>query len=141
MMQSKLGLYCVLTSVLFTASILTYGYTSLFGLYEIIVELTDVSNDLSAVIEAKISGFLTFCALLGLLYVVTTVLVSIYYTHRFVGPTVAFKRHIVALRKGEYGSRVVLRKTDAFADMAEELNMLAADLERMQSRKKQQEVS
>ena len=140
-LQSKLGLYCVLASLVFTASVLVYGYTSLYGLYEIIVELTDVSEELSQVIEAKISGFLTFCAILGVFYVVSTILLSVYYTHRFVGPTIAFRRHINSLRKNEYGSRVVLRKSDAFSELAEELNMLASELERSKKRSQSQEVS
>ena len=57
MLQSKLGLYCVVAAMIFTLSVILYGYTSLFGLYEIIIELTDVSGDLSAVIQDKIIGF------------------------------------------------------------------------------------
>ena len=90
-LQSKLGLYCVVTAMIFTLSVILYGYTSLFGLYEIIIELTDVSGDLSAVIEDKITGFLLFCAILGAFYIMSTILISIYYTHRFVGPIVALE--------------------------------------------------
>ena len=99
-----------------------------FGLYEIIVELTDISDDLSSVIQARIMGFLVFCAILGLIYTLTTLVLSIYYTHRFVGPVVAFRRHVTNLRKGDFSSRVVLRKNDAFAALAEDLNMLASEL-------------
>ena len=141
MMQTKLGIYFIAASVIFTLSVILYGYSSLFGLYEIVVELTDVSADLSQVIEAKISGFLVFCAILGAFYVVATFLLSIYYTHRFVGPTIAFRRHVNALRKGDFNSRVVLRKADAFSELAEDLNMLASELERSQKRKIQEEAS
>ena len=140
-LQSKLGLYCILASIIFTASVIIYGYSSLFGLYEIIVELTDISDDLSSVIQARIMGFLVFCAILGLIYTLTTLVLSIYYTHRFVGPVVAFRRHVTNLRKGDFSSRVVLRKNDAFAALAEDLNMLASELERSQIKKQSHEAS
>ena len=50
-----------------------------------------------------------------------------------IGPTVAFKRHIRALREGNYDSRVVLRKGDAFDDVADELNLLAQALAKTDS--------
>jgi hypothetical protein len=46
---------------------------------------------------------------------------------------VAFKRHIRALREGNYDSRVVLRKGDAFDDVADELNLLAQALAKTDS--------
>ena len=141
MMQTKLGLYFILASILFAGSIIVYGYTNLAGLYDIIVELTDISDELSDVIRAKISSILMFSSILGFFYVLFTVLMSVYYTHRFVGPMVAFKRHIDNLRKGDFSSRVVLRKSDAFSDLAEELNMLAGDLEKSKYRKPNTEAS
>ena len=46
------------------------------------------------------------------------------------GPTVAFRRHIQALRQGDFDSRVRLRRGDAFNEVADELNALSEDLAR-----------
>jgi len=68
------------------------------------------------------------------IYFFITVAVSIFFTHRLVGPTYAFRRHIRELKNGNYGSRVVLRKGDAFQEVAEDLNDLAVTLEQVRRR-------
>ncbi len=57
---------------------------------------------------------------------------SIYFTHKMVGPTVAFRRQINALKSGNYRSKVYLRQGDAFGEVAVELNELADELKRQQ---------
>jgi len=53
------------------------------------------------------------------------------YTHRLIGPFRPYTRHIDQLVKGDYTSRVKLRKgdLDMFVDFGEQLNELAAKLE------------
>jgi len=65
-------------------------------------------------------------ALVG--YVLTVVTLCVVYAHRLIGPTVAFRRHLEALKNGDYSSRVHIRDGDAFEEMAEDLNELAAIL-------------
>ncbi len=63
-------------------------------------------------------------------YVVVVLAVTIGYVHRLIGPIVAFERHLRALQRGDYASRVSLRSSDhVYADMADQLNDLAARLE------------
>ena len=63
-------------------------------------------------------------------YVVAMLLVTVAYLHRVVGPTIALERHVRALQRGEYGSRVALRSSDhLYAELADQLNELAARLE------------
>lgn len=49
-------------------------------------------------------------------------------THRFLGPQVAIRRHIAALRDGDYTAVCQLRKKDELQEVAEELNELAETL-------------
>ena len=52
------------------------------------------------------------------------------YSRKLVGPQIAFRRHIAAIESGDYSSRIVLRKGDAFDDVAHALNQLAETLEK-----------
>ena len=54
------------------------------------------------------------------------------------GPTIAFKRHINALKSGDYSARILLRRHDAFNDVAHELNDLAEILETIDKSSKTQ---
>lgn len=60
-----------------------------------------------------------------LLYIFIMTLLVIWYSHRFVGPIVAFRRHVKALIAGNTSARVKLRKYDAFTELADDLNALA----------------
>lgn len=66
-------------------------------------------------------------------YVMTTVVMCVIYTHKMLGPSIAFKRHIQSLISQNYLSRVNLRDGDAFEDVAESLNELAATLQKSRS--------
>ena len=65
-------------------------------------------------------------ALVG--YVLTVVVICVVYAHKLIGPTVAFRRHVEALKNGDYASRVHIRDGDAFEELAEDLNELASIL-------------
>jgi HAMP domain-containing protein len=55
--------------------------------------------------------------------------------HRLTGAKVALERHARALKAGDYSARVKLRQGDAvYAELAKELNELAAKLQSGQSR-------
>ena len=53
------------------------------------------------------------------------------YTHRLIGPLRPFTRHVEALARGDFSSRVQLRKgdLDMYVEYAEKLNQLAVNLE------------
>ena len=51
------------------------------------------------------------------------------FSHRILGPTVAFERHIDELCRGNYQSRVRLRKKDEMIEMQTALNRLAEELQ------------
>ena len=68
-------------------------------------------------------------------YVIAVLGLTIGYLHRVVGPIVAVERHLRALQRGEYSSRLALRSSDhLYAEVAEQLNELASRLETSRAR-------
>lgn len=127
--QLKIGVYAIIWSVVATALTLVILYTNLHSIFEIVLELTDLSEEVNETITMYIRDTSFWLGLVLLSYSVGMIFLSIYYTHKFVGPGRAFRRHISDLMAGRYESRVILRKNDAFIDLAEDLNALAAYLE------------
>lgn len=86
---------------------------------------------------ASVTGLLTRAAedfaivttVTSLGYVLCVVALCIAYSQRIFGPVVAFRRHVEALKNGDYASRVHLRKGDAFSDLESDLNELAEMLQ------------
>lgn len=68
-------------------------------------------------------------------YVIAMLGITIGYLHRVVGPMVAIERHLSALQRGDYTSRVILRSSDhLYSEVAEQLNELASRLETSRAR-------
>ena len=64
-------------------------------------------------------------------YMAVMLTVSIAFLHRMMGPTIALRRQIRELRRGNYGSRVAMRSTEVtFSELGSEINDLAETLER-----------
>lgn len=58
---------------------------------------------------------------------------SVLTTHRLLGPVYRLKVAMAALREGDLGYRVTLRRNDRLKDLADSFNELAAHLERAQA--------
>jgi hypothetical protein len=81
------------------------------------------------IVEQTTPFLKTTAALLGG-YVIAVLGVTIAYLHRVVGPMVAIERHLRALQRGDYASRVSLRSGDhVYGTLADLLNDLAERLE------------
>lgn len=130
MLQTKLGLYMIILTIVFSVLFGVLLEAGLGRLYEVILDLTDLPDEVRNIVSdhvTKLSGWLSFFILV---YALSVILVSIIYTHRLVGPTIAFRRVLRDLNEGRFGSRVVIRKGDAFAEVANEINRLADKLEK-----------
>lgn len=72
----------------------------------------------------------TYIGLLGILIMgLFTFLFWVFFSKNIFGPIVPFRQHLDKLCKGDFASRVRLRKGDEFKDLAEDLNHLAELLE------------
>lgn len=134
LVQVKLGLYAIILALGFCLSMVAVFYVNLHRFYDMVLELTDLRDEVTAILDSYIQGIVTWIILGTIIYFALTVLMSIFFTHRLVGPTYAFRRHIRELSKANYKSRVCLRKADAFSEVAEDLNQLAEVLETRSNR-------
>ncbi len=105
-------------------------YKGFDGIYEFVMLQGEVGKQIGAVIKFQTQNVIVIFSTLTIAYILITVFLSMIYLHKMVGPTIAFRRHIDALKSGNYDSRITLRKNDAFTEVAQELNELAEVLEK-----------
>ncbi len=129
MLQSKIGLYFILISMLFSASVAAVFYYNFSDLFHSVLQLTDAPQEVQAIIQHYWSSAQTWILICIVVYVAFTILLSIWYTHRFVGPAVAFLRHLNEINQGHYHYRTHLRRGDAFEELAKALNKSSEALE------------
>lgn len=131
--QVRLGLYNVLLSAVFGLAVfwLLRGHEErVRGMMELLV--AEIPPPVQEHFQASLRSFGVWLALVVLVFVAASVLISIVFTHRLVGPTYAFRRQLAELTAGNYAARVHLRKDDAFVEVADDLNRLAAALQAAQ---------
>jgi methyl-accepting chemotaxis protein len=81
------------------------------------------------ILRAQTHDLVVVSGVLAIGYLLTVLAVAIVFLHRLVGPTVALRRQVEALKNGDSSARVTLRRNDAFSELADDLNELAALLE------------
>ena len=125
LLQIKLGLYSILIAILFAGILSLTLYFKLAQFAEIVFELTDVEEEVSNMLTVYLTETSSIIALIMFGFLLASISLAIVYTHKLVGPTVAFRRHIQRLMSGQYDAKTVLRKGDAFSDLADDLNRLS----------------
>ncbi len=125
--QLKLPIYLLILTLAFGALFAWHSTTAYERLYGLVISsmpdshramLRDQTRDFAIVSAAILTGYALF--VLG---------ACLAYTHGLLGPLVAVRRHVQALKEGQYGSRVELRKSDtAYLEVARDLNDLAQSL-------------
>lgn len=138
MLQVRLGIYSIVLGVLFAAGTLGVLYAGLTRSYLLILSLVDENEKavVRDIVETQFQEMATYIAVIAAAFMLGTTVVSVLYTHRLVGPTYAFRRHLKSLIEGRYEVRTVLRKNDAFTEVAADLNALAEHLHRGNAVKK-----
>lgn len=129
LLQIKLGLYSVILATLFAILVVAILYFNLGKFSDIILELTGVKDEVRDLLDQYLSPAIYQIVTAAIIYVVITLIMTIIYTHKLIGPTVAFRRHVRMIAEGKYQHRTVLRKGDAFSELADDLNKLSALLE------------
>ena len=125
--------------IIFSGLLLCLGYfqgSQLFTLSDIIMKLSS-QVDLDKDFAAEIFNSLRVTWIVFTLSIITTwifsLLVGIYLTHRFLGPSIRIKKMIEQLKSGNYSAREELRKNDEMQDIMEDLHQLADILEKKYS--------
>ncbi len=129
MVQTKIGLYCILTTFLFALIMAVIIYDNLGGIFNLVFQLASGKDEVQVAVANHLSNIQSWLYVCLVAYVVATIGVSIVYTHRLVGPTVAFRNHLDAIERGDYSHRTSLRKNDAFQEVAVRLNEVSVFLE------------
>jgi signal transduction histidine kinase len=94
-----------------------------------VTELYQLDPQIGDSITNSITSALTLTLLVGTAIAMAAILIGIRLSHRIYGPMVPFRRHIDALKKGEFSSRIRLRKDDDLIEIRDALNDLAITLE------------
>ena len=133
LVQVKLGLYSVLLAFVFAGTVAAILTIHLGDFASIVMALTNVEAEVNELLNTYMTDLWRWLVLSIFVFLVANIVVSILFTHRLVGPTFAFRRHIRSLAEGNYQVRTFLRKGDAFIEVADELNNLAEVLEKRHS--------
>ncbi len=124
-LQITFGFYNLILAIL--GSLAIYGVIDLKlkTTLDVVISMTDLEDDIRDLFSDAIIESAKLASGVILFYVIATFMLSIIMTHRLIGPTYAFRRHIAMLKKGMYRFRTVLRPSDAFEEIAHDLNDLS----------------
>ncbi|MEN9834448.1 MAG: hypothetical protein RL011_641 [Pseudomonadota bacterium] len=123
--QVRLGLVVLLVNFVFAALIFgVFGYY-LYDVYEAVSVYFKLSDGESIVTMKKFAVPLISCASLIVLFVLTTILVSVRFTHQIYGPLVSIHRYLDEVLAGSVPQPIQLRESDQLKDLADKLNSVA----------------
>lgn len=139
--QLKLAFLITFQTLVAVAGACYFVYNMHYPLFESLIIVTgEVSDDNFQLLSDNTFATIKIISMFAALYVFMMSAVIVWYSHRFVGPEVAFRHHAKALTEGKTSARIRLRKGDAFKDLAGDLNKLAETLDEKTQSKKSQAV-
>lgn len=125
-LQISFGVACSSLAITYTIALMYFLHINFDSAIQLYIQNAPLGgNELDALIRIREKWILSRLIAVAILFVVSMVTLSIFYTHRMVGPVIQMIRHVQELKNGNFNSRVVLRKGDAFQELADELNQLA----------------
>jgi len=127
--QVKLGLLFLVLNCVFAVLILgVFGYYVL-DIYKAVSLYFQLSNQESQLALQKF--FWPLAVVFGLiaLFVLSTLYISVKYTHQIYGPLVSIHRFLDELLAGRRPAELSLRESDQLQDLAEKLNKVASLVE------------
>lgn len=127
--QAKIGLYSIFLSILLIVSLSWIVYSNFAELVDSIILLTDAPEEVKAIFSDYWKYTRVWIYSVLAIYLAAMVGVSWWYTHRFLGPSIAFQKHLEEIAKGNYKYRTSLRKGDELESVANALNRVSEVLE------------
>ncbi len=130
-MQFKLLMYMLGSTAVVAVLLGTFLYFAFSDLISVVTSASEDTGYYGEMIEIQLVHVFRYCGALFVLYILLLASVCVAYTHRLMGPFRPFTRHVEALAKGDYSSRVNLRKgdLDMHNEYAARLNDLALHLQ------------
>ncbi len=135
LVQMRIGLFNVAASLLFVSLLGFYAYKKLVAFSDVVATLTQADAEVKGLMTDYLGSVGETALIAAIIFVLVNLGLSVYLTHKLVGPTIAFRRHIHALAAGDFRARTKLRAGDAFNEVAEDLNLLSDKLTEMLVRK------
>jgi len=131
MTQLRLPAYLLIATLACGALFAWQSHAAYERMYELVI--SEVPETYALMIREQTHDFAVVSATILAGYVLVVTGLAIGYSHRLIGPVVALRRHIQALKDGNYRSRTKLRQSDtAYLEMANDLDELAKILGRAQ---------
>lgn len=131
LVQLRIGIVHLILSLAFVVALGIYMYLRLVRFADVVTTLTQADEDVAGLLSRYLTSVAWTGVGLGVTFIVISLVASIYLTHKLVGPTIAFRRHIRGLMDGNFGVKTRLRKGDAFEEVAADLNELSDRLSRI----------
>jgi hypothetical protein len=123
--QVRLGLMFLLVNFCFSILIIgVFGYY-VYDIYDAVVTYFKLSGSESAMTLQKFAVPIAIGGALILLFIVTTIMVSVRYTHEIYGPLVSIHRYLDDVLAGRTPTPIQLRESDQLQDLANKLNSVA----------------
>lgn len=126
-LQLRLPMYFLLITMVF-AGLMAFVISSAYRSFYLAIAAEQPAY-LTNILSAQTDDFVVVSGVVTAGYLLTVLVIAIIHSHRMVGPTIALQRQVEALKNGDYSARVTLRRNDAFGELADDLNELAALLE------------
>ena len=134
-LQVKLGLLFLLLNFVFAGLALgVFGYY-VWDIYQAMSTYFQLTGDQATEILQKLAVPLQVGLALVLIFIGTSLLIAVRYTHRIYGPLVSIHRFLDELQQGGPVTPLILRESDQLQGLADKLNRLAVDTDRSQNRK------
>jgi hypothetical protein len=123
--QVRLGLMFLLVNFCFATLIIgVFGYY-VYDMYDSVATYFKLSGAESAVAMQKFGFPIAMGSALIMLFIITTILVSVRYTHEIYGPLVSIHRYLDDVLAGRTPTPIQLRESDQLKDLANKLNSVA----------------
>ena len=127
--QLRVGLANVTISLIFVCLLGGYAYTKLVHFADVVVTLTQADKEIFQLLSGYLSNVAWTTVIGAVVFILVTLFLDVWLTHKMVGPTVAFRRHIKELMEGNFQAKTSLRRGDAFTEVADDLNLLSEKLQ------------
>lgn len=120
--QVKLGIIFLLVNLSFSLAIgAVFGYY-IWDIYNAMIVYFKLTDQESMITLSKFAWPLAVGAFLLILFVCSTLYISIRYTHKFYGPLVSIHRFLDEVNKGIKPQPIILRDGDELQELAKKLN-------------------
>jgi hypothetical protein len=123
--QVKLGLMVIIINIVFSMLIFgVFGYY-LWDIYLSVSQYFALSGEETSQTFVKFGTPAAIGAFIIVVFIITTLMVSVRYTYQIYGPLVSIHRFLDELTEGRIPTPLQLRESDQLKELAEKLNRIA----------------